>query len=673
MKTATQNNVKSTNLTSKTFTIKTCAKAFEILSSGLYKDKITSITRELISNAYDAHIAAGIDQPIEVCLPSEIDHNIYFIDHGIGMSEEQIMNMYTTYFDSDKTDTNEQIGGFGLGSKSPFSYTNSFMVTSSKDGMKKQFLCFVNEEGPQITKLKEEPCNETGTTVSFVVKTLGYYSDKSLFRDAVRRIQNYNWDKPNLIKVNDESYFTDYEVHPVIEGVEGVYIKKHSYENNALRVRVGIFWYDVDASMLDEKASEIAKCLKNIIIDLNIGDIDLIASREGISYTKRTIEFLSKKVIEVQKKIASELQSVFKTKTRKSFLQYLQNNGLTWVNLKDFGYFIEQYDFCVFNLLIELMTKDGWNPIMPIKQSENARHLRATYLYVKKESENKKRFKDLVDSLNCEMGQILVVSIKDELYEKFLKSKWMEYFTTYKSAIENLEEKETTALKINEYCVSTGFEMKVNSFMKKKFDFKKDDEIIYVDIHRNKSYVPGLDVSSNVNERITETIDALCSNCRSKGKFKQPETIVYLTNMDKIKLQKIGCKLVNYFEWMAANNKKQLTRIMNMHYLKLRIKESNLTLLKNVMPILGDSVKAIKAISKYYVDAPWQGERLAEYLSTSPATQLLLTNNNIKYTNCDIDTLLKNVEYNEKKYENIIRLKNDGLSEKTKDLILKLI
>ena len=678
MKTATQNNVKSTNLTSKSFTIKTCAKAFEILSSGLYKDKITSITRELISNAYDAHIAAGVDRPVEVHLPSELDHNIYFIDHGIGMSEEQIMNMYTTYFDSDKTDTNEQIGGFGLGSKSPFSYTNSFMVASSKDGMKKKFLCFVNEEGPQITKLSEEPCDETGTTISFVVKSLGYYSDRSLFRDAVNRIKNYNWDKPNLIEMNDQTYHETHKVKNVFDGVDGIYqIGNTYYSNECLKVRIGIFWYDVDASMLNEQASLIAKRLKRLVIDLNIGDIDLVASREGISYTKRTIDFLNRKMVEVQKKISSALQSVYKTMSKRNFLNYLYDRGLTWVSMSEFGYFIDNFEFCTFNMLFGAITDDGWNPQIPLRQSENSHNLRNLQCYVKKESENKTRFKDLLETLTCEPCQVMVISIKDDKYEEFTKSTWMEYFTEYDVAIDGLEEKTKDSKKTHEYWISSCFYAKVNMiYNKTKREFSKDDTIIYVDVFRNKVVVPGMDYSSNINDRIIESVDNLICNHRTAKSVKTPAEIVYLSSAEKQKLLKLGCNLVNYFEWMVANNKKAIQRIVNMRYLNMKINDqlhSDLHTLKSIMPVLGDSVKCIKAIMKYRDDSTWPCERLAEHLSTMPSLRAILTNNGIKYENCNVDAMLENVEFNTKKYENVIRLKREGLGQSTKDLILKLL
>ncbi len=53
------------------FTIKSSAKAFAILSSGLYSNKYVAIIRELSCNAIDSHKEAGIDVPFRIHLPNQ--------------------------------------------------------------------------------------------------------------------------------------------------------------------------------------------------------------------------------------------------------------------------------------------------------------------------------------------------------------------------------------------------------------------------------------------------------------------------------------------------------------------------------------------------------------------------------------------------------------------------
>jgi len=137
------------------FRIRNSAKAFNILSSGLYANKVRAIIRELSCNAVDSHTAAGKqDTPFDVHLPNQLEPWFSIRDYGTGLSHEQVTNIYTTYFESTKTDSNDYIGALGLGSKSPFSYTDNFTVTDVKDGIKGIYYAFINEAGvPSIDKM----------------------------------------------------------------------------------------------------------------------------------------------------------------------------------------------------------------------------------------------------------------------------------------------------------------------------------------------------------------------------------------------------------------------------------------------------------------------------------------------------------------------------------------
>ena len=56
------------------FRIRNSAKAFKILSDGLYANKIRAIIRELSCNAVDSHVAAGkADVPFSVHLPNQLE------------------------------------------------------------------------------------------------------------------------------------------------------------------------------------------------------------------------------------------------------------------------------------------------------------------------------------------------------------------------------------------------------------------------------------------------------------------------------------------------------------------------------------------------------------------------------------------------------------------------
>ena len=139
----------------ESFKIKASAKAFRILSDNLYSDKITAIIRELSCNAADSHIVANKkDLPLDIHLPNKFEPYFSVRDYGTGMSEETIMSLYTSYFDSDKVDSNDITGALGLGSKSPFAYTDSFNVESVFNKKRKLYSAYINDQGfPCIQKM----------------------------------------------------------------------------------------------------------------------------------------------------------------------------------------------------------------------------------------------------------------------------------------------------------------------------------------------------------------------------------------------------------------------------------------------------------------------------------------------------------------------------------------
>ena len=91
------------------FRMKTSRKSFQILSD-LYSDKALAIVRELGCNAADSMIAAGkSDQPFHIHLPNTLEPWLTIQDFGTGISHENIYDIYSVYFSSTKTNTNDQI------------------------------------------------------------------------------------------------------------------------------------------------------------------------------------------------------------------------------------------------------------------------------------------------------------------------------------------------------------------------------------------------------------------------------------------------------------------------------------------------------------------------------------------------------------------------------------
>lgn len=128
-------------------TINNSSKAFMLLSDSLYTDPLNSIMRELVSNAVDASLIHSElpkekQPPIIIHLPENIYDDFFIQDFGVGMSLMTVLETFDTYFNSTKETSADDIGGFGLGGKTPFLYTNEFIMetTSPEDGIRRTFV-----------------------------------------------------------------------------------------------------------------------------------------------------------------------------------------------------------------------------------------------------------------------------------------------------------------------------------------------------------------------------------------------------------------------------------------------------------------------------------------------------------------------------------------------------
>jgi hypothetical protein len=103
--------------------------------SDLYSDIVKAVIREYSTNARDSHILAGKENvPIHVTLPTSFHPFFDVEDFGVGMSEDDLRNVWTTFGDSTKREDDRQNGMFGFGSKAAVAYTDQFTITATKDG-----------------------------------------------------------------------------------------------------------------------------------------------------------------------------------------------------------------------------------------------------------------------------------------------------------------------------------------------------------------------------------------------------------------------------------------------------------------------------------------------------------------------------------------------------------
>ena len=272
MRTNTSLRTVDNNSTSSTaFTIQASGKMFHMVISGLYSNKPQSITREIWSNAFDAHVMVGKqDVPFSVTFPTSITPTFCVRDFGPGIAHEDMEGFYTVLGHSTKENTNTAVGKWGVGRMSPMSYTDTFSVVSRHKGMIAYYTVQLGPDGsPQLHVLAPPmPTNEeSGLEVSFPVKR----DDIHKFQEAAQ-IVSYGFSVPPTVTNSKDKQFEP--VKKVFEG-DGYYL----YNDNRLGgayAQMGCVIYPIPREMLDRHISA--------IIQFDIGDLEVTASREALSF-----------------------------------------------------------------------------------------------------------------------------------------------------------------------------------------------------------------------------------------------------------------------------------------------------------------------------------------------------------------------------------------------------
>lgn len=287
------------------FTIKANAKAFKLLSSNLYSDKPLAIMRELGCNALDSHTAAGWpEKPFKVVLPSDMHPWVEIIDYGTGLNDDEVKNIFTTYFESTKTTSNDYIGAMGLGSKSPFSYTDAFEVYARQNGVENHYTCFLNKNGAPELFLIETLTDSSfvnGVTIKVPVKSQDYH----VFRNAAAKAYRFFPVKPvigtstNPVNFEQPNY-----------GFEGSNFKVIKGDGQSYAL-MGPVAYPLDLKQFKHDGfmqQHMSKGLGGFLITFPIGELDVNAGREGLSYDEVTIANIEKGIAHIRVEMAKKLQ-----------------------------------------------------------------------------------------------------------------------------------------------------------------------------------------------------------------------------------------------------------------------------------------------------------------------------------------------------------------------------
>lgn len=287
------NTVEHNGLTdSGEFSIAANAHAFQILSSGVYTNKLRAPVRELCCNAFDAHAAHGnTDTPIKITLPKKKDTIFSVEDFGPGLSDEDVENLYSTYFKSTRNTSNAYTGGFGIGSKSPFAVVDRFNVESRFNGELTTFEAFLDKDRmPHIRQLSKQKTDiSSGLTISFNVPT--HMVDE--FNQQAKEVMRA-FDSP--YEYSGKSEITPYsQVAGVRRG--NTLWPRDTYNRHPMILMGNIAYplgtYESKVDLGEDKLTQ-AFLRSGLYINVPVGVLNVAASREDLSYDKKTLTALPK-------------------------------------------------------------------------------------------------------------------------------------------------------------------------------------------------------------------------------------------------------------------------------------------------------------------------------------------------------------------------------------------
>lgn len=282
MKLKSSNNQYQSNVTGKKiqmgFSADAASHLAELMSNSVYQDKYGSIVREVVSNAVDANVESSSTRKVEVSItekPSLSDGVGYLDvqDYGPGISPDRIENIFTQYFASTKRDTNDQIGGFGIGAKSPFAYTPVFQVITVVSGVKRTYL-MEKTTGDRTCTLIDEvkiPGAPSGTLIRIPIQ------DKYDEAKFVRAIEDQLILLSNRLVINIPSKHVFYM--PKVIDFGNIFCIEHedgSYmQHDGSMISLGDVLYKIPHK-------DRYNAPTNYVLKFEIGELSPTLSREGI-------------------------------------------------------------------------------------------------------------------------------------------------------------------------------------------------------------------------------------------------------------------------------------------------------------------------------------------------------------------------------------------------------
>lgn len=345
MKLAGHANQLETNakVKSQDFGISDIGVIIDMLRNRMYEHKIRTLTQEYMSNGRDAQREIGSKKRMIVSIPNELSPVLKIRDFGPGITPERMTNVFINYGSSTKRGDNSATGGFGLGGKSAWSYTDSFTIVSVTGGKKRTYVAHTgaNSQG-RLDLLSTINTDEyTGVEIQVAVKP----HDCKEFRDAVYRAC-YFWqesERPELRGLSALDTVPKHIPQLVISKDLELYstslpgfLEIDDYSHRCVLVIDGIP-YAVSNTLADKSTnlkSILTRIKSKALLCIGNGVVEVAASREKIANSELTVKALNELSLIALIDLKAHIVSAFKTATTNEqwIKTYKQYSNLAYVD-----------------------------------------------------------------------------------------------------------------------------------------------------------------------------------------------------------------------------------------------------------------------------------------------------------------------------------------------------
>ena len=319
----------------------------------LYEDPVEATVRETVSNAIDAVVkeCSGDKPTVKIYSPTTLNPILIIKDNGVGMTYNDLKEIYSKYGASTKIDDLDQIGAYGLGAKAPLAYGNEFTVTSIKDGQKTTIIV-AREEMTNFIKIVDSVITDepSGTTVSIPVDN----ADIHRFQENIKKYEQIPFDKDIDLYINDKmveenNYKLITDKVLIHDGKEKVYSRMWINKENIVNLITNLSINDIRESIkfviggwsYESPAgrSRYYKRDNGIVVELKAGIVGFNSSRDAILENERytTLENLVIDYIVSPQFINDLTQTISKLELKefKKVVSELINNNRRYITIEN--------------------------------------------------------------------------------------------------------------------------------------------------------------------------------------------------------------------------------------------------------------------------------------------------------------------------------------------------